>query len=400
MARTTLATLPWFKFQSKTRSDARLRSMPIAERWVYVCLKCYASEQSERGYIPARNLRLLALEVADQDVDLVEATLDHLVDLEILDAVEDGYYFTEWASEQYEFPSERPEQVRERVRQYRDRKKVVVTTDSETNSNDSVTNGSADVTTVKRHVTNSNDTVTSMKRQETGVTTREDKKREEKEKTRERESSGNDETPLPLAQYVPSFSNGFLGETISAAETAIRNAVAMPCPSEWAVTEDEYRWALAEGYQGSMQQLQSVVNNWLDNRRVSGKRAMDWAADLRQWIRREIRDYQKSRNGSSSQASGGSGASYVPPSANSNGSGGVPVSVNDYKRRPTPQCSFEGCTDHVPTNVGACYCFRHGTSQSHFKELKLEFTVPASPRVLGDKPKGSGVAATEDELLG
>lgn len=60
------------------RNNPRLRHLNNAQRWVWFRLLCFAGEQPERGTIVAASERILAIEVADGDVALMNKTLSAL----------------------------------------------------------------------------------------------------------------------------------------------------------------------------------------------------------------------------------------------------------------------------------------------------------------------------------
>jgi hypothetical protein len=92
----------WFRLHSEVRADPKLRVLPHDERWVFICLLCFASEQEERGTIPPMSRFRLADEVADGNLELLDRTLGHLVDLDIVDVGEDGTVrFVNWRARQY-----------------------------------------------------------------------------------------------------------------------------------------------------------------------------------------------------------------------------------------------------------------------------------------------------------
>jgi len=87
----------WFRLHSEVRADPKLRVLPYDERWVFICLLCFASEQEERGTIMPMSRSRLADEVADGDLELLGRTLGHLVDLDIVTVAEDGTVrFVNW----------------------------------------------------------------------------------------------------------------------------------------------------------------------------------------------------------------------------------------------------------------------------------------------------------------
>ena len=83
-------TMPWFKFYPEARTDRKLRSLSRDQRLVWLDLLCYAAEQSDRGIIRFDDDDLLALEVADGDVALMNETLGKLQSLRIISVCPDN----------------------------------------------------------------------------------------------------------------------------------------------------------------------------------------------------------------------------------------------------------------------------------------------------------------------
>lgn len=113
----------WFRVYNDARTDNKLRTLTDAQHRVWFDLLCLASEQHEaRGTVPCGNPRVLALEVAHGDVELLDATIAQLVDLDIVTRDDDGITFVHWNERQYDRPSDRPDRVRERVQRHREHK--------------------------------------------------------------------------------------------------------------------------------------------------------------------------------------------------------------------------------------------------------------------------------------
>src|SRR5262245_1616354 len=134
--------MEWFKMHSEARNDKKLATLPDAQRWVWFCLMCLASEnKAARGTIPPMKPRLLAIEVAGGDESLLDETIPALIDLDILDTQDDGsLVFLHWAERQYDKPSDRPDAVRERVTRYRARKNEVKRDVTRSNATEQIQN--------------------------------------------------------------------------------------------------------------------------------------------------------------------------------------------------------------------------------------------------------------------
>ena len=113
----------WFRLYTEARNDAKLRSLSDQQFRVWFNLLCLAAEQAEeRGTIAGYDTELLAVEVANGDAHLLEATLDRLQRLRIVSIDEAGTVtFIHFKARQYDKPSDMPEATRERKRRQRER---------------------------------------------------------------------------------------------------------------------------------------------------------------------------------------------------------------------------------------------------------------------------------------
>lgn len=117
-----MSGMKWFRMYSEARNDAKLRSLTDAQHRVWFNLMCYAGEQlEERGSCPMHDEELLAIEVANGDVDLLAETLERLVKLRIISINDNIITFTNWQKRQYDKDSDRPEATRERKRKSREK---------------------------------------------------------------------------------------------------------------------------------------------------------------------------------------------------------------------------------------------------------------------------------------
>lgn len=116
--------MQWFRMYSEARNDAKLRYLTDAEFRVWFNLLCFANEQQERGTIPPMPEKLLAVETAGGDEDLLAVTLEKLTSLAIIEESEDGgLCFINFKKRNYDHPSDEPERVKERVRRCRAKKR-------------------------------------------------------------------------------------------------------------------------------------------------------------------------------------------------------------------------------------------------------------------------------------
>jgi hypothetical protein len=160
-----VVNLKWFRMYSEARNDAKLRSLSDSQFRIWFNLLCFAAEQTEeRGSIIGYDEELLAVEVANGDVELLNETLDKLERLRIIETNENGdITFINFSKRQYDNPSDRPEEVRKRVQKHRQAKHITnVTTRNEdvTTCNEDVTTRNEEVTTCNEDVTTCNEEVT------------------------------------------------------------------------------------------------------------------------------------------------------------------------------------------------------------------------------------------------
>ena len=117
--------MDWFKLYCEARRDRKLAALNDSQHRVWFNLLCFAAEQpgDERGSAPAANETLLAVEVANGDVDLLRSTLALLERLEIVGASNGRITFLKFRQRQYDKPSDEPAQVRARVAAHRQRRR-------------------------------------------------------------------------------------------------------------------------------------------------------------------------------------------------------------------------------------------------------------------------------------
>lgn len=136
--------MKWFRLFTEARTDAKLRTLTVEQRWVWFSLLCFAAEQPERGTIAGYSQKLLAAEVAEGNADLLAATLVELVDLRIISITDDGaIHFVNFAKRQYDKPSDQPESTAERKRRQRERERQARDIPNKEESHASVTPGHA-----------------------------------------------------------------------------------------------------------------------------------------------------------------------------------------------------------------------------------------------------------------
>ncbi|KMZ42542.1 MULTISPECIES: DnaD domain protein [Bacillales] len=145
--------MKWFRMYSEARNDAKLRVLTDSQHRVWFNLLCLAGEQFQRGTISGYDDELLAVEVANGDVGLLQDTLVKLEKLRMIVRNETGIIFSSWEKRQYDNPSDRPKSVSERVRKHRDKTK---SNERQLEKPKPVTNSNDDVTGCNEFETTSN----------------------------------------------------------------------------------------------------------------------------------------------------------------------------------------------------------------------------------------------------
>ena len=113
----------WFRLYTEARNDAKLRMLSDSQHRVWFHLLCFAAEQTNRGTIKGYDNHLLAVEVANGDVDLLQSTLEILQKLRIINIEDDELQFINFSKRQYDKPSDHPSRVKERVAKHREKKR-------------------------------------------------------------------------------------------------------------------------------------------------------------------------------------------------------------------------------------------------------------------------------------
>jgi hypothetical protein len=180
----TAQGLPWIKLYTDARHDPKIRKMPLEQQAVFYNLLQYAGEREARGEFSDADMELLALEVADDNMAVLTAALEHLLHYHVLQREEDGMLtFTAWPRLQARKPSDESDAVRERVTRYRARRHQPAPPE-------------ADVTPVTRYIENETP-VTRYIENETLVTPKSRAEQSRQEQSRGDESRAE---PEPLAR--------------------------------------------------------------------------------------------------------------------------------------------------------------------------------------------------------
>ncbi|HET8629983.1 MAG TPA: hypothetical protein VFL91_21390 [Thermomicrobiales bacterium] len=105
------------------RVDPLLRALPDGEQVVWWRLGLYLVERGGDGHLLPD--RILAIEVAGGDADLLERALGNMAGLGLVREHPDGGYVMDpFGVRAGARPSDSPERVRERVRRHRERKRA------------------------------------------------------------------------------------------------------------------------------------------------------------------------------------------------------------------------------------------------------------------------------------
>lgn len=115
--------MEWLKLHNDIRTDAKVRSMPMAERWIWVALLTYANEQPTRGVILDYDPDILALEIADGDTDILCNALQRYIKLRMIKVENNTITLLNFDKRQARKPSDEREAVKERVARHRARRK-------------------------------------------------------------------------------------------------------------------------------------------------------------------------------------------------------------------------------------------------------------------------------------
>ena len=112
------ARRPWFRFYSETLHDYKIRTRPIAERWIWVAILALASSSPERGKLligvdmPATP-EIIADHAAAPLRDVRHA-LDYFMAAGMVSLADDIYEVSNWKDRQYE-----QDNIAERVSKHR-----------------------------------------------------------------------------------------------------------------------------------------------------------------------------------------------------------------------------------------------------------------------------------------
>ncbi len=147
--------LPWFRLYHEARTDRKLAALTDRQHRVWFNLMCLASEQQERGRIAPMGDYLLALEVADGDEEVLNATLCLLVKLHIVSVDDTGVLFINFARRQYDHPSDAPSAAAQRQANKRARDRAANGHEPEPPplASPHITSESRDITSESRPVT-------------------------------------------------------------------------------------------------------------------------------------------------------------------------------------------------------------------------------------------------------
>jgi hypothetical protein len=92
---------PWMKLSKGTKRNPVIRKMPLDQQGVFYNLLQYAGEQVEEGAFRDDDRLTLALEVANEQEDVLDAAIEHLLRYNVLARLpDDRLAFTEYEDSQ------------------------------------------------------------------------------------------------------------------------------------------------------------------------------------------------------------------------------------------------------------------------------------------------------------
>jgi hypothetical protein len=118
----------WLKLWDEAQNDPKLETLTDAQHRVWFRLLCFANKQEVRGVIPYSKPRLLAIQVANSNEELLAETIEVLCNLEILECHAPvtppvtrchTLAFIKWGKRQARKPSDEPEATRSRQQKSR-----------------------------------------------------------------------------------------------------------------------------------------------------------------------------------------------------------------------------------------------------------------------------------------
>lgn len=113
----------WLRLHHEARTDKKLAALTDAQFRVWFNLLCFSGEQVDRGTVGFEDIDVLAVEVAGGDTELLQATIERLTKLKMIESDEGEITFRNFEKRQYDKPSDTPERVSERVRNHRERQR-------------------------------------------------------------------------------------------------------------------------------------------------------------------------------------------------------------------------------------------------------------------------------------
>jgi len=116
--------MKWFKMWTDARIDLKLKALTGDEFRVWFNLLCYVAEMDGfSGIISNIDDELLALEVSNNDIQLLNITLGKLKRYKIIEEEDGIIIFINWKKRQEKYPSDAPEKVKSRKKEQRTRAK-------------------------------------------------------------------------------------------------------------------------------------------------------------------------------------------------------------------------------------------------------------------------------------
>jgi len=231
----------WLRLHHEARTDKKLAALSDAQFRVWFNLLCFSGEQPERGRIGFDDIDVLAIEVAGGDAELLQATIERLVKLKMVDGSDGILAFTNFEKRQYDKPSDTPERVAERVKKHREHQR------------------NADVTPCNTIET-------------------------ETEAKTETENEGLPTGEAPQAAETPSPGEPIKVKAPKPQVTETKEKRRSRLPDDWAPSERQHDALGADGYSGA--EIDAETVKFVNYHRHKGDVGLDWPSAFANWMSR------------------------------------------------------------------------------------------------------------------
>ena len=96
----------WLRLYTEIKRDRKLRRLPLAQRWLYVCVLCIAKESPVPGWLLlGENMLVTYEDLADEaaiSVEEAKAGMQTFIDQQMIEEVEGRWRVRTWDTRQYE----------------------------------------------------------------------------------------------------------------------------------------------------------------------------------------------------------------------------------------------------------------------------------------------------------